>query len=109
MVNELPLMNYVVLKEGIPTRLHFDDHTVERITITDRQTGSPTGRTTLIFDVDRVNGHPVAAKYPIMADTHKGQLEAYLEGKVYRGYEFIITKTGRERLTKWTVERIPLK
>ena len=102
------LMNYVILEPGVAARLHFTSHVIERRTVTDPQTLTPSSRNVLVFDVDRLNGREVAAKYSIMAETHAGQLEAYLKGELYRSYDFIITKRGEGFRTKWTVEAIPL-
>jgi len=57
------LQNYVILQEGIPARLHFFDHAIEKITITDQMTGEPAIRRRLVFEVDKLNHEPVASKY----------------------------------------------
>jgi len=103
------LQNYVILDTGIPARVHFTDHVIEKRTVTDPRLGTPTTRNVLVFDVDRLNGKEVTAKYSIMAEKHAGQFEAYLSGQLYRGYDFIITKRGEGFRTNWTVEAIPIK
>jgi len=101
------LENYVILKPEVPARLHFTDHTKERRTTTDPKTGRPTSRNVLIFEVDRLDSREVAAKYSIMSEKHAGQFEPYLKDKLYRGYDFIITKHGESYLTSWSVAVIP--
>ena len=44
------LENYVILKTGVPARVHFTDHYIETRTVTDRSTGLPTSRRVLIFE-----------------------------------------------------------
>jgi len=101
------LENYVILQAGIPARVHFTDHVIERRTTTDPGTGRPTSRNVLVFEVDKLNGKDVFAKYSIMAEKHAGQFSPYLEDKSYRGYDFIITKQGEGYLTSWSVTVIP--
>ena len=101
------LENYVILKTGVPARLHFTDHYIETRTVTDRTTGSPTSRRVLVFQVDSLDGRPVAAKYSTMAEKHAAQFQAYLADKSYRDYDFIITKTGEAYLTQWSVMALP--
>jgi len=102
------LQNYVILETGVPARVHFASHVIERRTITDPRTLQPATRNVLVFDVDRLNGKEVMAKYSVMAEKHAAQFEAYLAGELYRGYDFIITKRGEGFRTVWTVEAIPL-
>jgi len=66
------LENYVMLETGVPARLHFSDHVIQRRTVTDPITGGPTIRNVLVFDVDLLNGRDAAAKYSIMAEKHAG-------------------------------------
>jgi len=101
------LENYVMLKTGVPARLHFTDHTIQKRTVTDPLTGKPATRNVLVLEVDRLDGREVAAKYSIMAETHANQLAPYLPGKEYRGYDFTITRTGEGFLSRWTVGVIP--
>ena len=101
------LQNYVILQKGIPTRLHFTDHYIETIQITDRQTGLPAKRQRLVFDVDTVDARPVVAKYSTLSEKHASQFAGYLADKSYRNFDFVITQTGEEFRTSWTVERLP--
>lgn len=101
------LENYVILEEGIPARLHFTDHVIQKRTITDPLTGEPATRNVLVFEVDRLNGREVFAKYSIMAEKHAGQFKPYLDKKAYRGYDFGITRTGEGFRTSWSVQVIP--
>ena len=101
------LENYVILETGIPARLHFYDHAIQKRTITDPITGGATTRQVLVLEVDRLNGREVAAKYSTMAEKHAGQFSAYLADKSYRDYDFVITKSGEGFRTSWSVQVIP--
>ena len=103
------LENYVILETGIPTRVHFTDHHIMKRTITDPLTGEPGTRNVLVFEVDRMDGRPVTAKYSTMSEKHATQFEPYLEGKVYRDYEFTITRTGEGFRTVYSVAVIPVR
>jgi len=101
------LENYVILETGVPARLHFTDHSLVRKMIRDPLTGQPSTRNTLVFLVDRLNGREVQSQYSIMAEKHAAQFEPYLKDKLYRSYEFIITKTGTEFLTLYSITVVP--
>lgn len=101
------LENYVILETGVPARLHFTDHAIQRRTTTDPITRAPTTRQVLVFEVDRLNGREVFAKYSIMAEKHAGQFKPYLDDKSYRDYDFVITKTGEGFRTSWSLQVIP--
>ena len=101
------LENYILLETGIPARLHFTDHAIQKRTVTDPLTGAPTTRNVLVLDVDRVNDRDVTAKYSIMAEKHAGQFKPYLEDKSYRDYDFVITRSGEGFRTAWSVQVIP--
>jgi hypothetical protein len=101
------LENYVILQTGIPSRVHFFDHVIVARTVTDPGTGAPATRRVLVFEVDKLDGRDVAAKYSIMAEKHAGQFAPYLADKSYRGYDFVITKNGEGFLTSWSVKVIP--
>ncbi len=103
------LQNYVMLDTGVPARLHFSDHVIERRTITDPLTGQPASRNVLVLEVDKLNGREVAAKYSIMAEKHASQFAPYLTDKSYRVYEFVITRNGEGFRTTWSVQVIPIK
>ncbi len=103
------LENYVILRTGVPARLHFYDHAIQKRTITDPVTGGPATRQVLVLEVDRLNGKEVAAKYSTMAEKHAGQFLPYLGDKSYRDYDFLITKTGEGFRTSWAVQVIPLR
>lgn len=103
------LENYVILQEGIPVRLHFFDHSIQKRPITDPITGQPATRNALVLEVDRMNYLPVAAKFSTMAEKLAGQFGPYLEGKAYTDYDFVITQTGESFRRSWSVQVVPLK
>jgi len=102
------LENYVILETGVPSRLHFTDHHIERRTITDPGTGQPGSRNVLVFEVDRMDGRAVAGKYSIMSEKHAAQFEPFLKDKRYAGYEFTIVRTGEGFRTSYSVTPTPL-
>ena len=102
------LENYVMLETGIPTRLHFTDHRLERRTITDPGTGQPGSRNVLIFDVDRMDGRAVGAKYSIMSEKHAEQFRPFLADKRYTRCEYTIVRSGEGFRTTYSVTPTPL-
>jgi hypothetical protein len=101
------LENYVILETGVPARVHFTDHIIEKRTITDPSTGLPATRNVLIFEVDRLNFKEVSAKYSTMSEKHALQFQPFLSERVYRDYDFVITKIGEGFRTSWSVQTIP--
>jgi hypothetical protein len=99
------LQNYVILETGRPARLHFRDHHIEPRTITDPLTRQPGSRNVLVFEVDELNGAPVAARYSTMSEKHAGQFAPYLPDKSYQLYNFTITAIGEGFMRHYTVER----
>ena len=97
------LQNYVVLQQGLPAELHFTDHIIVQRTITDALTGKPGVRNILEFDVDRLNGRQVFAKFSTMSEKLASKLGPYLAEKSYTRYYFTITQTGTLWLTTYTV------
>ena len=105
----MPLGNWVILEPGKPDRMHFTDHVIEPIPITDKTTGLPTTRNRLALDVDRWNGAPATAKFSTLAEKLYRKLEPYLAGRAYRDYDFVITMEGTGYVTQYSVQVIPLK
>ena len=103
----MPLGNIVILTADTPERMHFTDHVIATRDITDPLTGRPGVRKVLEFNVDKLNGVAVDAKFSTMAEGLYGQFEAFLVGKLYRGYEFIVTRRGSGYRTKYTVDKLP--
>ena len=87
-----PISNYVVLKPGVPVRLHFSDHAVVKRQITDPIRGVQVERESLVLYVDRVDGVKVDLMYSILSQKHAAEFSGYLEGKKYLGYEFVVVK-----------------
>ncbi len=110
----MPLQNYVIFQNGIPERLHFTDHVLEQITITDPVTQRAAPRNRLTMTVDEINGTktgrgglPIIAKLSVLAESLAGKLEAYRPGKAYLNYDFIITQTGTGYLSRYSVQVVP--
>lgn len=110
----MPLQNYVIFQTGIQERLHFTDHAYEQITVTDRTTGRPVPRNRLIMAVDEINGTrvdgrglPIIAKLSALAEGLAGKLEPYIKDRSYLRYDFVITQTGADFQTRYSVQVIP--
>jgi len=101
------LENIVKLEDGIPAKLHFWDHRIERRTITDAATGAPTIRQVLVLEVDTLNDRAVAARLSTMASKLADKFSAYLPDKSYRNYDFVITQRGEDFRRSWSVKAIP--
>ena len=101
------LQNNVILQNGIPARLHFVDHRIEKRTITEPATGRLILRSVLALDVDELNGRPVVAILSTMAEKLAGQFAPYLDDKSYRNYDFTITQLGDGFTRSWSVKVIP--
>lgn len=102
------LQNIVLLEPGIPTRLHFIDHHIERRTITDPVTGQPGSRNVLVFDVDRMDGQAVISKFSTMSEKLAAKFEPYLKDKSYTRFEFTIVQNGEGFRTTYSVTPTPL-
>lgn len=103
----MPLGNIVILDTGKPERMHFSDHIIEKRDITDPLTGRPAIRNVLVFDVDELNGMPVAAKFSTMAEKLYSTLEPYLVNKAYLNYDMVITRMGTGFRTTYVVNPLP--
>ena len=103
----MPLGNIVILEEGIPERMHFKNARIEARDITDVQTGQPTVRNALVFDVDEHNGAPARATFSTLAEKLYAKLEPYLKDKAYLNYDFVITKTGKGYRTTFPMMVLP--
>ena len=102
------LQNIVMLVNDKPSRLHLADHSIEPRTITDPVTRRPGVRNVLVFEVDRLDGAAVQAKWSTMAEKLAMQFEPYLRDKSYRDYEIVITQSGEGFMRRWSVQFIPL-
>jgi len=100
--------NWVMLKPGVPVRMHFIDHVAVPREITDPYFGVPRTVQSLVFRVDRQDGVEVERAFSILSDKLKNDLSGYLVDKRYRGYEFIIVKPGPGTVAPRIVEVRPL-
>ena len=101
------LQNIVILEDGVPARLHFADHSIEKRTITAPVSGRPGVRNVLVFEVDTLNGAPVVARFSTMAEKLAGLFEPYLREKTYTKFDFIITQLGEGFMRRWSVQAVP--
>ena len=102
------LMNYVNLETGTPTRMHFtDDYEVARL-IEDRDRPGKTKRiSSLVLQVDELNGENVSRTFSILSEKLRGKLQGYLPERRYRNWDFVITKRGEGYGTTFEVEALP--
>lgn len=112
----MPLQNYVIFQSGVPERLHFTDHAYEQIIVTDRVTGKNQPRNRLLMTVDEINGSktdsnglPIIARLSAIAAGLADKIEPYLAGKAYQNYDFVITQTGTDFQTRYSIQVIPRK
>ncbi len=88
------MQNYVVLMPGVPARLHFYDHDLVARTITDPLTRKQKSVTTLVFQVDELDGKPAVGQYSTLSQKHYADFQPYLDGKKYTAYDFTIRMVG---------------
>lgn len=91
-VAEKGLENWVILKPGVPKKLHFSDHRFLERVITDPVFGVEKRVQSLMLLVDEEDGHPVEKTLSIVSSKLVQELSGYLEGKKYKGYRFVIVK-----------------
>ena len=87
-----PIMNFVVLKPGVPVTLHFSDHRVVSRPITDPVRGVAVERESLMFYVDEMEGRHADLVYSILSQKHAAEFAGYLPDKKYVGYRFTVLK-----------------
>ena len=85
--------NYIVLVEGIETRLVFDSYAWATITITDPDLHKEKRVKSLKFHVVRIDDEPVSTIFSILAKGLIGEMEPYLKDNKYLSYEFTFVKT----------------
>ena len=100
------LQNYVILTPGVPARLHFTEHHLQVVTVTDPVTGRPTPKNRLVFQVDELNNQPVVSQYSTLSQKHAADFAPFLVGEKYKDYDFIITVTGTGFQTEYRVQPI---
>ena len=101
------LDNYVTLPEGVPVRLHFTDHAVGDRQVMDPLLGFEKRISVLTLVVDEQDGRAVAKTLSVTSQNLAAQLSAYLTERVYRGYDYTITRRGAGFNTKFTVMAAP--
>ena len=101
------LDNYVKLVPGVPKRLHFTAWTIASKEITDRNTGLPTTRRSLILNVDREDGQPVSKTFSTLAEKLATLLMPDLESSVYTQFVYEIVQVGAAYQTRYQVGKFP--
>jgi len=103
-----PISNYVILKPGVPVRLHFSDHGVAKRMIMDPIRGVQVERESLVLYVDREEGNAVSKMYSILSQKHAAEFSGYLPGKRYLGYEFVVVKDAAGTVPPRIVQVLPI-
>ena len=101
------LQNYIELQEGVPAKMHFTDHDIVPRGILDPDTKKPKSVTTLVFQVDELNGRPANATFSVVAEKLAAMLEPWLADSRYRQVDLIITRRGSGFMTAFSVEPSP--
>ena len=84
--------NWVILKPGVPVKMHWKDHKFVDRSITDLTFGVARTVRGLLFLVDEEDGRAVDKTFSVVSSKLVGELSGYLEGYRYRGYTFTIIK-----------------
>lgn len=90
----MAFMNYVDLKPGIPTRLHFTDWYFTVRMIQDKESGKIKPIKSLVFWVDTLEGEPVARTFSVTSQKLLALLMPFMPAHEFVNYEFLITKMG---------------
>lgn len=100
-------MNYIALQPDTPTRMHFTDHYMVKREIWDKELNRMKWVETLTFWCDELDGRPEARTFSVLSKDLAGHLQPFLADHDYRMKDFIITKTGTQFMTKYTVQVLP--
>ena len=103
----MTLDNYIKLLDGVPMRLHFTDHAVGDRLVMDPVLEFEKRVTVLTLVVDEEDGRPVTKTLSVTAQNLAAQLSGYLSERIYRGYDFVLTRRGLGFATKYTVMIFP--
>jgi hypothetical protein len=103
-----PISNWVKLTPGVPTRLHFTDHAIKPVPITDPITKYTKTVESLQMQVDKQDGSPVSKTFSVLSERLAGELGPYLPDKRYTRFEFVIVKDGPGPTPPRIAQAIPL-
>jgi len=84
--------NWVVLKPGVPVKLHFKAAKPVSRVITDPVFGVAKTVSSLMFLVDEEDGRPVEKSFSVVSQKLAEELSGYLEGERYKAYRFTFIK-----------------
>ena len=99
--------NFVVLKPGVPVKLHFRAHKVVDRVITDPTFEVSRTVKALLFLVDEEDGAPVDKTYSVLSQKLASDLSGYLEGQRYLRYTFTLVKDAAGTVPPRIVEVTP--
>jgi len=107
MVAEFIPENWVILGLGERKRLHLFHHEKVVRELTDPITGQPRRRESLTFYVDEEDGVRVDKMFSVLSRRLAQELSAYIPGKRYLEYDFVIEKPPDKFAAPRVVEVIP--
>lgn len=88
------LQNFIVLEEGKPTVMHFEDHEIQVRAVRDPLTGRAKNLNVLVFRVDELDGQAVSSEWSITSERAATNFKAFLDDKSYRERLWTITARG---------------
>lgn len=99
--------NFVVLKPGVPVKIHFKAHAFVDREIMDPTFKVPRTVRGLLLLVDEEGGIPVDKTFSVLSQKLAGEMSGYLEGQRYLGYTFTIVKDAPGTVPPRIVEVVP--
>ena len=101
------LDNYVQLREGVPTRLHFTAHRLGDRPLRDPLLGIDKVVTVLDLVVDEEDGARVSKVLSVTAQGLASQLQPYLQAEILPRYTFTLPRRGSGCATRYLVAAAP--
>ena len=101
------LENWVVLRPGVPTRLHFKAHRMVERTITDAIFEVTRTVRSMLFLVDEEDDVPVDKTFSVLSQRLMNDLAGYLEADRYLLYTFTLIKDAPGTVPPRLVEVTP--
>jgi hypothetical protein len=103
-----PISNFVTLVPGVPVKLHFKDHAIQKRVITDPIRRVQVERESLMLYVDKENSTPCDKVLSILSQKLAADFAGYLPGKSYTRYEFVLIKDAAGTVPPRIVSVAPL-
>jgi len=101
------LRNYIEFEDGVPARLHFVTGQLIDKTITDPLTRQPKQVTSLVLQVDQLNGEAIGAQLSVIQEKLAAKLKPWIDNGRLADVDFIITARGAGFLRDFEVQVLP--